>query len=330
MKPGYIVKNLHEADKLIRVTQRMFSGSRIGSYAKDDSMYEKNFKFAFQLLIDEFSSHRAVNHPLFQYLKDKSQQDGFNSRQFQIYRDNFFCRTELTIPSVARLIEKAALEGDINAMAETTRNLYDECGHGDPEKIHSKLLLDSHNQHGEKVFGLETLKELKDARKSKLLLPAVLEYRKSKTAIFNRPYPYIAGNTWAHELAADKMLISFREAFFEPYKGYYTQSEYKKLVRFYEVHRDDSIQGGDVEVQHEIMSRAASERICKENMVNIPKVKKGGLEFLEKQAELWDQLQQSIENAQEKGVKISPKRDHMPEIVGKFTATKLKQNDRVI
>ena len=111
----------------------------------------------------------------------------------------------------------------------------------------------------------------------------------------NRSYPYIAGNTWAHELAADGMLVNFRESFFEPYKGYYTEEAYNKLTEFYTAHKDESVEGGDVELQHERMARAA-ERACSENIRNIPKMREGGLEFLERQSVLWKKpsKQQSI------------------------------------
>lgn len=309
MKPSTISKTLQNANVLFGATSRMYS-ARVRS-ASSLSDIEQEFKKAFDPVAEEFAAHRAMKHPFFDYLKEQAK-TGFNPRQFQIYRDNFLYRTELTIPSVARAIEKAALSGDMQTIADTVRNLYDEGGYGDPTKIHSQLLLNSHNQHGERVFSVNPLAVLRDVKYSQFLVPAVQDYRKSKIAVFNRSYPYIAGNTWAHELAADGMLVDFREAFFEPYKGYYTEEDYKKLIEFYTAHKDDSVEGGDVELQHERMARAAAERACSENIKNIPKMREGGLEFLERQSALWEDMEKAIEAAKHQGVPVPPKLDHLP------------------
>jgi len=199
---------------------------------QSQSNIKKEFESKFDPVIKEFKNHEALNHKFFHYLKERSQY-GFNSRQFLIYRDNFLYRTELTIPSVARVIGKAALYGDLQTAANTVSNLSDELGHGDPKKVHSQLLLDSHNVYGEVIFGLDRVKKLKDVEKSKFLLPEVIGYRKNKLEIFNKHFAYIAGNMFAHELAADGMLDNFRQAFFEPYKGYYSSENYEKLIEYF-------------------------------------------------------------------------------------------------
>ena len=306
-----VLSSLSEAKLLSDFTARMYSGGRgKRSIATSKSIEESRFREAFNPVFEEFKAHRALNHPFFDYLRDQSK-DGFNSAQFDFYRANFLYRTELTIPSVARAIEKASLSGDLQTVADTVRNIYDEGGYGDPEKIHSKLLLDSHNEHGFKVFGLPRVVAMRDVKRSPLLIPEVSEYRRSKIAVFTRPYPFIAGNTWAHELAADEMLVNFREAFFEPYKGYYTDKEYDKLIEFYKAHKDDEVDGGDVEAQHERMARGAAERSCKENIRNIPKMRGGGIEFLDRQADLWNGFLREMENLQTKGGPIKPKTEFL-------------------
>lgn len=267
---------------------------------------EEEFIRKFDPISQEFESHRALNHPLFEYLLQQSK-EGFTPKQYQIYRDNFFRRTELTIPSVARFIEKAALSGDPQAVVDTIRNLNDEGGYGDIEKMHSSLLKKSHNFHGMRVFNVDPIHELSDVAKSENLVTEVEEYRKSKQDSFEKTYPYIAGNTWAHELAADDMLDGFRKAFFEPYQGYYTPPEYIKITEFFTAHKDDSIVGGDVEKQHASMARSAAERACKDSLQNIAHVRLGGLEFLNSQAKLWDGLLREIENARLIGEVVEPK-----------------------
>jgi hypothetical protein len=267
---------------------------------------ESEFSKKFNAVEKEIKGHRAFNHPLFTYLKEQAN-DGFNATQFQIYRDNFLFRTELTIPSVARALEKAALTGDLQAVAATVRNLYDECGYGDHNLVHIKLLLDSHNKHGQKIFAISPLDELAQVYNSLLLVDGVYQYRDSKINVFNHPYPYIMGNTWAHELAADGMLDNFRQALFESYKGYYDQEGYEKVTSYYKAHKDDEVDGGDIEANHGRMARADAERACKGDMKMAAEMRRGAIEFLDRQAKLWDDLQKSMENAKENGPKIAPK-----------------------
>ncbi len=264
------------------------------------------FQARFTEVALKLKNHQALNHPFFDYIKEKSR-DGFNSIQWQIYWHNFARRTELTIPSVAISIKNAALQGDMQTLADAVRNIYDEGGYGDPKKIHSQLLLNSHNQHGSRVFGVKALSSLRDAKNSQFLVPEVEEYRRAKFAAFTKSAAAFAGNSWAHELAADSMLINFRNAFFEPYRGYYTEKEYFDLIEFYRAHRDDTIEGGDIEAQHEIMTRGTAERACKENIKTISIIEREGLEFLDYQSKLWYGKLREMEAAQFIGGPIRPK-----------------------
>jgi hypothetical protein len=237
-------------------------------------------------------------------LKERAQ-IGFTPEQYKIYRDNFFRRTELTIPAVARFIERAALEGDSHAVVDTIRNLNDEGGYGNVDKMHSNLLLYSHNFHGMRVFGLDPLHPLSEAKNSLNLVPEVEDYRIAKQKAFEKPYPFVAGNTWAHELAADSMLDNFRLVFFAPYQSRYTPEEYQKLTEFFIAHKDDSKENGDVEAQHGRMAREVAERACKLSLSQIAVVRDGGLDFLNHQEKLWDGMLREIERAQSTGELVS-------------------------
>ncbi len=309
----HIAENLKKAHDFASVAKRMYSvgfgGSRTYHGVSDD--LEAEFRKKFDPIAEEFLAHRALKHPFFDFLAEQSK-EGFTSKQFEIYRDNFFRRTELTIPSVARFIEKAALSGDSQAVADTIRNLSDEGGYGDVDKMHSNLLAKSHNVHGMRVFNINPIYLLSEAEKSQNLVPEVEEYRKAKQQAFEQKYPFIAGNTWAHELAADDMLDNFRKAFFAPYKGYYTPAEYQKVTEFFTAHKDDSVEGGNVEAQHEIMARGAAERACKESLANISAVRDGGLDFLSHQERLWDGMLREIEKARSKGEIIELKEAFSP------------------
>jgi len=209
--------------------------------------------------------------------------------QYTIFYNNFLFRTKETIPSVALALARAALEGDNATVAMHGRNLGDETGHGNPDHVHSQLLMDTHNFHGSRVFDLDPI-AIQDLKTSILITPEVKEYCEMKEEIFRKSYPHIAGNMWAHEYAADDMLTNFREAYFEPYKSHYTEDEYKELMKFFDAHRDDSVEGGDVEAEHERMARQAVYFSCKGDIKKLDAVLEGGLMMLDCQARVWDSI----------------------------------------
>ena len=240
-------------------------------------------------IADEFSKHPAIKHPLFDYLGDNSDK-GLNKLQYAVYYHNFLYRTKHTIPSVAFALARAAIEGDMATVAMHGRNLGDETGHGNPNFVHSKLLMDAHNHHGKKIFDLDPL-TIKDLDESTFITPETREYCEMKDKIFKMSYPPIAGNMWAHEFAADDMLINFRKGFFEPYKSHYSPEEWKDVMKFFDAHRDeDNPHGGDVEAEHERMARQAVVFSCKGDVKKLEDVREGGLMFLDAQAKLWDSL----------------------------------------
>jgi len=239
-------------------------------------------------IADIFQRHPATNHPLFSYLKDQSD-TGFNKLQYAIFYNNFLFRTKETIPSVALALARAALEGDNATVAMHGRNLGDETGHGNPDHVHSQLLMNTFNEHGKRIFDLDPI-TIQDLKTSILITPEVKEYCEMKEDIFRKSYPHIAGNMWAHEYAADDMLTNFREAYFEPYKSHYTDAEYEKLMKFFDAHRDDSVEGGDVEAEHERMARQAVYFACKGDIKRLDAVLEGGLMMLDCQARVWDSI----------------------------------------
>ena len=109
------VNNINKAFIFAGFAKRMYSSKGLSGISED---LESEFRRKFDPISEEFSAHKALKHPMFEYLQEQSK-EGFTSKQFEIYRDNFFRRTELTIPSVARFIEKAALSGDGQAVVDT-------------------------------------------------------------------------------------------------------------------------------------------------------------------------------------------------------------------
>jgi len=271
-------------------------------------------KKEFEPLVEELKAHEAINPEFYKYLEEQSKV-GFNKKQYDIFAAIFCARTIFTIPSVANYISKAALRGDSQAVFDAAQNLYEESGRGDPEKMHSKLLLRTFNTHGSKIYGSEPYTDLMDVEKSPLLteVPELMIYKKEKHRVFqSSSYPIVAGNTWAHEFAADNMLDTFRRTLFAPYKGYYEPEKYVKLTEYFTEHKDDEKEGRDVEANHERMARAAAERACEANINNIPKIRSGALAFLDAQAALWNGLMKAMDRAHNVGVPIPPKPDFTP------------------
>ncbi|HLD77197.1 MAG TPA: hypothetical protein VI861_03600 [Rickettsiales bacterium] len=257
-------------------------------------------------ILQEFKEHRANHHSFFDYLRDQSY-IGFNPRQLDIFRANFFFRTFKTIQSVANAMRAAAEAGDFSGVAGSAQNLSEEGGKGDPKKVHLKLLEDCFNEYCLKIFGLAPLL-LKDCARSPLLTEEVIAFRKTQLQLFRSSYPTVVGDLLAHEGAADDMLGVFRETLFLPYKEYYDKESFKKLMLYFDEHRDDEKEGGNVEEQHEQAALAvATNVICLDPNKNFRLILTGGMKFLNAQANLWDSLLREFKLAKENGVIVPPK-----------------------
>lgn len=272
--------------------------------ASTDIIKDK-FEQAVKPIIEEFTAHPANNHPFFDYLENQSQ-TGFNAQQFNIYRTNYFNRTKQTIASVAHHIIAATYAGDMQSLSQIGINIFDELGKGNNDKVHIKLLLDSHNKHGEKIFGLSP-EDFKTVAKSPLLLPEAKDYSKAKYQIYKKSYPYIAGNMLAHEIAADGMLKKFRNNIFDCYKGYYTPEEYDKVVEYFQVHSDEVEDGLSVEQKHAELAKESAINACENNINNIVEIREGGMIFLNSQSKLWYGMLREMEKSNDKGILVPSK-----------------------
>lgn len=266
-----------------------------------------------------FLDDRAFKHPYYEYLEERAQY-GFTAAQFDIHRANYYCRTIWTIASVSKMIAAAHLNGDIETVINTRENLNDELGYGIKEKIHSELLLFSHNKHAELVFGLAPEKNLHDTKNSPLIIPETLDYCKMKKDLFADEllYSEMAGNMWVHELYADNMLRKFMN-FFEPYECYYESEEaYKKTMEYFTSHL------GGVEENHGILARRTALYLCQESIDNAAEIERGGKKFCLAQAKLWDGLLRELEKAERVGEVILPKPKTLIEVLGE------KKEDQVV
>jgi hypothetical protein len=247
--------------------------------------------------IEEYvKSHRAINHPLFQYLKSCSE-EGFTPMQYQIYRENYFFRTFYTIPSIASLVAAAANNADIETLITAGENLYEELGSGNPNKIHSILMLSSHNFHGMRVFGLPSISIKKIPHLSFIIDEAKMFTKKEQELYTSSNYSVTLGAAVAHEMAANSMLINFYESFFLPYKNYYSCKEFYNLSEYFLVH----ICG--LEENHAQNARLAAKKWATDKK-NLNDIGCGSVDFLSIQEALWDGLYLKIENASVEGEKI--------------------------
>jgi hypothetical protein len=251
-------------------------------------------------IADDMKRHRALQHPLFQYLPHIATSSGLTPRQFELYRTNFFCRTKETIPSVARVIIAAANNQDTKTLASAGRNIFEETGEGNHSLAHSHLLEHSHNIHGRTVFGLGGFR-LRESSGSQLLVPACHDFIAEQRALYTDPsYATVLGTGFAHEFAADPMLSGFFKGFFLPYKGYYAGDTFSQVSKYFDVHL------GGVEERHAQDAREALMRACK-IVDDLRAVKKGAFGFLDIQATLWDGLLVAIEKAHNKEEAITPR-----------------------
>ena len=269
------------------------------------SPYE--FNKIFSETESEFKNHPAYNHEIFSTIKEITEKEGINGRQFLIQRDNFLKRTSDTILSVNKTLEAATKEGDSKTVSETALNLYQEGGSGDPKRVHYELMLNSYNKFGGKIFGVPDVKRFKDLDKSSVILEETHQFHKTLKRIYKLSYPGIIGALFAREMVADDMLEGFREAIFEPYKNYFNKDEYGEIMEYFKEHRDEDRDGGKVEQLHGEMAKNSAYRASSMNKEKLKEMRGGGILFLDVQAKLWDGMLKAIVEAEKYGVKIPPK-----------------------
>jgi hypothetical protein len=256
--------------------------------------------------------HRAHpnNHPFYSYLKEDLAVNGMNPAQWQSFSNNFICRTRWTAPFVALVVHHALLNNDPKTATETTINLSDEMGSGDAEKSHPGLLLRTFNLQSKRVFDLPPIEKLSDAEQSPYITDETLAYKKMQEAFLRgkteKIYPRIIGCMFAHEGLADDMLLGIKPIF-ECYKKYYTKEEFALLDQYFAAHRDDEIEGGNVEEMHGVYATLAVERALEQAKKNHKEVTKGSNDFLDNTANFWDSVLREMEHlGKEKRSPLAP------------------------
>ena len=292
--------NLIQANRFANIIIRTQS-TKIDSLSDDEAEIKK----AFEPIMQKLESHPAKKPLFFTYL-EKMSKTGLTPLQYMILRDNIFARTQLTIPSVAQAIYLAAMNDDFKSVATNGKNLWDEIGCGDHNKVHGQLLLNAFASLDKVVFGVVSFTKLSDSVNSPHLTQELLDYRQMKMESFTKSYPYIAGNLLAHETYADLWLDNIKKYVFESYKEHYkdNQEDYNKAMEFFLAHKDEEKEGGNVEEMHGIMARETAINSCKKDIDELKVVERGAMDFANAQVKLW----YSIVREMEKAVKpISPR-----------------------
>ena len=258
------------------------------------------------IIFNKFDKHPVNNHSFFKFLLNESYDRGLTTGQYNVFRNNFLFFYQYNLPSAAHVVINAVMRGDHETIATASRIIMDEGGAGDPSKVHSNLLLQCINLQGFHIFGLQNI-TFQDAEKSPLLLPAAKEFRQNQLKVYKSPcYMNSIATICAHEGRADGMLEAIKAGIFDPFKGYYTQEDFEKVEEFFKAHRDDEIDGGDIEAQHREMTMKMAARACGGKRSYLTKLEDVGINFLNHQAQLWGQMEKSMVEARENGIAIPP------------------------
>lgn len=262
-------------------------------------------------ITQEFDEHPANNHPFFTFLQEEVK-TGLTPAQYYTWASNFAYRTIGTVKTVAQVISRAIENYDLETASKTGKNLFEETGSGNLEDMHLKLLAYTLNTHGDRVFGLPNFDILKID--PTLLLPATINFRKSQNKALtpSANYEELLGRLTAHEGAADNMLINFRPIF-DSLKGYYTEDEFKKVIKYFDEHRDNSKEGGDVEAQHKEAALDVVTKIIATKPKADLRILRGGTAFLESQEILWTGFLSEMTRNRKSGLPVPPKTDFIKE-----------------
>lgn len=242
---------------------------------------------------ESIKSHKAINHALFDYLKRRARTKDFSAAFFNIYRVNYFTRTQGIASAISEILKAAVEEADYLTISLVGMNLFEETGEGDPKKTHLMLLEKSHNKHGELIFGLPPI-PVKMARYSEHALKSFQHFPEDRMHLYsNNSYFFRLGVMLADETAAVPMISGFYKSLFEPYKDDYAEEDLQGMTRYF----SDHLSG--VEQRHGDDMLSSVQGNCKTNS-DIDEVMYGAECFFKMQSNLWDALLTALESVDTK------------------------------
>ncbi|UTM59266.1 iron-containing redox enzyme family protein [Photobacterium sp. CCB-ST2H9] len=182
------------------------------------------------------------NHPIFEntYFKHLATYP-WTPATYELFRANFFYRTELTVKGIAHVCARSAAVNDMDTLILFSYILGEETGMGNKAHCHEIFMENALNLFGAREYNLEPLK-VQDAKNSPDIIPETLAYRERIQALISDSYPRMLGVVMALETHADRMLTAFREAF-RLSRTHLDEAQYKKEVEVYfNAHVDNGVE----------------------------------------------------------------------------------------
>lgn len=229
--------------------------------------------------LDQIEHHPIYKNDYFQHLCKQK----WVPESYELYRANFFYRTELTVKGIAHVCARSAAVNDMDTLTLFSYILSEETGMGDKTKCHEIFMESALNVFGEKEFGTPPM-AAQSARNSDLIIPETLRYRERIQSLINESYPRMLGVAMALESHADRMLTAFRKAFRLNQKNM-AQHEFVNQV---EVYFNAHIENG-VEERHAEDSRQCVINNCS-SAEDLNEIMFGVNETLQVQQEMWDAM----------------------------------------
>lgn len=195
----------------------------------EDEKAHNDLKLIFQ---NELSAYGVNSYELADCLKHH--RFGYEAQgQFQIFRDSYIFLTWRSLASQGKSIASAYLNEDLYSVSAITKSSFKNGGSGHEENAEVNLLLRLFNDHGVTVFGIEPV-SLSDCLNSLLKPDEALNLCKTQDWCYgNLSYFINMGALFAERATANDMLFGAYKSFFEPYKEFYSQSEFELLKEFF-------------------------------------------------------------------------------------------------
>ncbi|PZO43939.1 MAG: hypothetical protein DCF17_05230 [Shackletoniella antarctica] len=236
---------------------------------------------------ESIESHKAIIHPLFEWLNEQSIDRFSDAILFDIYRTNYFTRTQGITSAISEILKAAIEESDSLTIALVGMNIFEETGEGDSKNTHLMMLQDSHNQHGEFIFNLAPI-PIKLARHNDHTLNHTLKsfrnFPENRMHLYsNTSYLFKLGVMLADETAAVPMIEGFYKAFFKPYEKLYTKKDFQSMSQYFSSHLSG------VEQRHGSDILQAVDNNFK-SISDLDEVMYGIESFFRIQSDIWDDL----------------------------------------
>ncbi|GIB59875.1 MULTISPECIES: iron-containing redox enzyme family protein [Vibrionaceae] len=229
--------------------------------------------------LSELEFHSIFNNPYFTYLSEHK----WSPTTYELFRANFFFRTELTVKGIAHVCSRSAAINDMDTLILFSYILCEETGMGNKNHCHEIFMENALNLFGSREFGLEPL-SVKDASLSPYILNETLQYRERILELITDSYPKMLGVVMALETHADIMLTAFREAFRFSRTKLDTDTYLKSVEVYFNAHVDNGVEERHAEDAKQcVINNCRSEEDLKDIIY-------GATEMLKVQEAMWEAM----------------------------------------